>query len=85
MIGIVDVLWQIGGLQEAYLTNRGKGKIFPTITVAHQFGITKGGCTHFDDFFRPYRLSTAVARFSNPEVFFNGMFKKRAVCKGKAH
>lgn len=42
-IGIAEVLRQIGGVQEAELTNRGKGTIFPTITMAHHFVITKGG------------------------------------------
>lgn len=34
-IGIAEVLRQIGGLQEEELTNKGRGKIFPTITMAH--------------------------------------------------
>lgn len=67
------------------MTNKGKRVIFPTVTLAHQFVITKGGWTHFDDFFQPYRLSTAVGRFVDLEDFFNSMFKKRARCVGKAH
>lgn len=84
-IEIAEILRQIGGVQEAELTNRGKGTIFPTLTVAHQFVITKGGWKHFDDIFQPYRLSTIVSRFADPEDFFNGIFRKRAVCKGRPH
>lgn len=84
-IGIAKVLRQIGGSQEAKLMNRGKGTVFPTVTIAHQFVITKGGWKHFNDFFQPYRLSTTVSRFIDPKDFFNGMFRKRVVCKGRAY
>lgn len=84
-IGIAEILKQIGGLQESELTNKGRGTIFPTINVAHQFVITKGGWVHFDNFLQPYRLPTAVARFVDLEDFFNGIFKKKVRCGGRAH
>lgn len=84
-IGIAEVLRQIGGLQEAELTNKGRGTIFPTVTLAHHFVITKGGWVHFDKFLQPYRLSTVVVRFVDLEGFFNDMFKKRVRCAGRAH
>lgn len=30
-------------------------------------------------------MSTTVSRFADPKDFFNGMFRKRAVCKGRPH
>lgn len=53
--------------------------------MAHQFVITKGGWKCFGDFLQPYHLSTAVSRCVDPEDFFNGMFRKRVVCKAKPH
>lgn len=84
-LGIVEVLRQIGSVQEVELSNRGKGTIFPTVTVAHQFVITKGGWKCFEELFQPYHLSTAMSRFSDLEDFFNSMFEKREVCKGRPH
>lgn len=84
-IGIAEVLRQLESLQEVELTNKGRGSIFPAITLAHQFVITKGGWVHFDKFLQPFRLSTAVVRVANPEGFFNDMFRKRVICGGKAH
>lgn len=83
-VGIVEVLRQIGSVQEVELSNRGKGTIFPTVTIAHKFVITKGVWKYFEEFFRPYHLSTVVSIFSDPEDLFNNMFKKRAVCKGRS-
>lgn len=59
-IGIAEVLRQIGGVQEAELTNMGKGTILTTITMAHHFVISKGGWKYFEEFFKTYRLSTTV-------------------------
>lgn len=42
-VGIAEILRQISGVQEVELIGRGKGTIFPTVTIAHQFVITKGG------------------------------------------
>lgn len=52
-IGIAKILKQIGGLQEAELTNKGRETIFPTIAVAHQFVVTKGGWLNFENFLQP--------------------------------
>lgn len=84
-ISIAEILRQIGGLQEVELTNKGRGAIFPIITMAHQFVVTKGGWLHFDSFLQPYRLSTTVARFIDPGDFFNNMFKKKVRCGGRVH
>ena len=32
-VGIVEMLWQIGGLEETQLTGRSRGSIFPTFTM----------------------------------------------------
>ena len=42
-VGVATFLWQLGGVEEAFLHKRGTGSIFPTCTVAHQFVITKEG------------------------------------------
>lgn len=42
-VGIAEMLWQLGGLEEIELIGRSRGSIFPSCTVAHQFIITKGG------------------------------------------
>ena len=42
-VGMDEVLWQLGGLEEMFLLKRQLGSSFPTCTVAHQFVITKGG------------------------------------------
>lgn len=67
------------------MTGKGRGTIFPTVTIAHQFVITKGGWLHFDKFFKPYKLATTVARFVDLEDFFNGMFRKKVRCGAKIH
>lgn len=84
-MGTTEILRQIGSVQEAELTGRGKGTIFPTVTIAHQFVITKGGWNYFEDFLKPYHLSTVVSRCADPEDFFNGMFRKRAICRSRPH
>lgn len=53
--------------------------------MAHHFVITKGGWKYFEELFKPYMLSTAVSRCADPEDFFNGVFRKRAVCKSRPH
>lgn len=72
-------------MQEVELSNRGKGIVFPTVKIAHQFVILKGGWKCFEEFFQQYHLSIVVSRFSNLEDFFNGIFRKRAICKGRPH
>lgn len=72
-------------MQETELTGRAKGTIFPTVTIAHQFIITKGGWNYFEDFLKPYHLSTAISRCVDLEDFFNGMLRKRVVCRGRSH
>lgn len=84
-IGIAEIMRQIGGLQEVELTNKGRGTIFPTITMTHQFVVIKGGWLHFEKFLQPYRLSTIVARFADLEDFLNGMFRKKVRCSHKIH
>lgn len=84
-VGIAEVLRQIGSVQEAELTSKGKGTIFPTVTIAHQFIITKGGWNCFEDFLKPYHLSTPISKCANPKDFFNGMLRKRVVCRGRPH
>lgn len=49
-VGIAKILMQIGSVQEVELTGRGKGTIFPIVTIAHQFVIIKGGWKYFKDF-----------------------------------
>lgn len=53
--------------------------------MAHQFVITKGGWKYFEDFFQSYKLPTALTRFVDPKDFFNSMFRRRAVRKGRPH
>ena len=39
-VGMAEILWHLGGLEETYLLKRSLGSIFPTCSLAHQFVIT---------------------------------------------
>lgn len=79
-IGITEFLRQLGDIEECALTGKGKGTLFPNVTIAHQFIITKGGWVYMDKILAPYHMATAVARTADPKGFYNEMFKKRAKC-----
>ena len=41
-VGIVEFLWQIGGLKDNELVGRFRGTIFQSFIVVHNFVLTKG-------------------------------------------
>ena len=62
-VGIAEVLWQLGEVEETLLLKRQKGSIFPTCTVAHHFVITKGGWLSLHKVLHPYKMAVSHPRF----------------------
>jgi hypothetical protein len=70
-VGIDEMLWQIGGLEEAQLVRRNKGSIFPTYIVVHHFIITKGGWLFLYKFLDQYKMPLSHPHFFDTEGFFD--------------
>ena len=66
-VGLVEILWQIGGLEELELTSRSRGFICPTCIMAHQFVITKGGWVFLYKVLSPDKMATSHPRFNDSE------------------
>ena len=76
-VGMAEVLWQMGGVEEMFLMKRQLGSFFPTCTVAHQFVITKGGWLFLSKFLERYRMAVSHPRFCDSEGFFNQTLRHR--------
>ena len=70
-VGVAEILWQLGGLEESYLLKRSLGSIFPTCTVSHQFVITKGGWLFLYKFLDQYKMAISHSHFCDTEGFYN--------------
>ena len=62
-VGVAEFLWQLGGLEEAFLLKRGRGSIFPTCIVVHQFVITKGSWIFLYKFLDKCKMVVSHPRF----------------------
>ena len=76
-VGVAEILWQLGGLEESYLLKRSLGSIFPTCTMVHQFVITKGGWIFLYKILDQYKMVLSHSRFCDTKGFFNKMFRLR--------
>lgn len=70
-VGVAEILWQLGGVEETLLVKRQKGSIFPTCTVAHHFVITKGGWLSLHNFLNPYKMAISHPCFCDSEGFYH--------------
>lgn len=77
-VGIAELLWQLGGLEETYLDRRSRGSIFPTCIVAHHFIITKGGWLFLYKFLDQYKMVVSHAHFCDTKGFYDLVFRIRA-------
>ena len=76
-VGVAEVLWQMGGVEEMFLMKRQLGSLFPTCTVAHQFVITKGGWLFLSKILERYKMAVSHPRFCDSEGFFNQTLRHR--------
>ena len=76
-IGIAEILWQLGGLEETYLIKRGRGSFFPTCIVAHHFVITKGGWLFLYKLLDLYKMVVSHPHFCDTEGFYDLFFRFR--------
>lgn len=83
-IGIAEFFRQLGDIENNSIA-KGRGTLFPNITIVHQFIITKGGWLHIHKILDPYHLTTTIVRTIDPEGFYNEMFRKRVKCSAINH
>ena len=81
-VGIAEVLWQLGEVEETLLSKRQKGSIFPTCIVAHHFVITKGGWLSLHKVLHPYKMAVSHPRFCDSEGFYHSALRPR-ISSGK--
>ena len=74
-VGMDEVFWKLGGLEETYLLKRSLGSIFPTCIVAHQFVITKDGWIFLYKLLDQYKMVVSHSHFCDTEGFLNQMFR----------
>jgi hypothetical protein len=75
-LGLAEVLWQIGCIQDDNLTGKGKGTFFPDFIVIYNFVIAKDGWTYFEKYFEVYHLKTSPNKQYDPKGFFT-LFRTR--------
>ena len=68
-IGIAELLWQIGTIDDRKLIR--KGTFFPIVTVAHDFVFVRKWWKHLKLFLDRYDMAESQARFIDPEGFYD--------------
>ena len=68
-IGIAELLWQIGTIDERKLPK--KGTFFPIFTVKNDFVFVRKGWKHLSLFLDRYNMAESHARFIDPKGFYD--------------
>ena len=68
-IGIAELLWQIGTIDERELPK--KGTFFPIITMTHDFVFVRKGWKHLSFFLDRYNMAESHAKFIDPKGFYD--------------
>ena len=82
-IGIAEMLWQIGTIDERELSR--KGTFFPIVTVAHDFVFMRKGWKNLNLFLDRYNMAESHARFIDPEGFYDILRDRIKASKMKQH
>lgn len=70
-IGIAELLWQIGTIEDREMTK--KGTFFPVVTMAHDFFFVRKGWKHLNLFLNRYSMVESHARYTDQEGFYELM------------
>ena len=82
-IGIAELLWQIGSIDDREL-NR-KGTFFPIVTMAHDFVFVRKGWKNLKLFLDRYDMAESHARFIDPEGFYDLLRERIKAARMEQH